>query len=233
MPEVEVLPGDKTEVPSSQTSNFSQLALLFLPPPPSEVLSPASSERFNVRLSIDRACKAKLERIGMLLGKTNAKGHLEEIINAALDIALAKLDPEERAKRREIKSKNREEKVSFPAEMTSTKPQVAHSNKTSFSQESRGQLFAEMTLVKPQVAMPSKRYIPPKLRDQLLVRSRHQCQYVSPSGQRCERKTFLHIDHAVPLAFGGTSDECNLQVLCYAHHREKTREEFGSGYETD
>jgi 5-methylcytosine-specific restriction endonuclease McrA len=39
----------------------------------------------------------------------------------------------------------------------------------------------------------------------------------------CEIAERLEIDHAIPLALGGTEDDRNLIPLCQDHHRQKTR----------
>jgi len=36
----------------------------------------------------------------------------------------------------------------------------------------------------------------------------------------------LEIDHIIPLELGGSDDEDNLQALCYAHHKAKTKEDI-------
>lgn len=42
----------------------------------------------------------------------------------------------------------------------------------------------------------------------------------------CESADRLEIDHDIPLALGGSEEEGNLIVLCYAHHKEKTRSDL-------
>lgn len=46
-----------------------------------------------------------------------------------------------------------------------------------------------------------------KQKERILERDNHQCV-------KCGAKSKLHIDHIVPVAAGGTSDDENLQVLC-------------------
>jgi len=60
------------------------------------------------------------------------------------------------------------------------------------------------------------RTIPPRLRRALEDRDR-TC--VVPG---CDVSWRLEIDHRVPFARGGRTDEENLARLCQAHHRDKT-----------
>lgn len=42
----------------------------------------------------------------------------------------------------------------------------------------------------------------------------------------CTSTERLEIDHDIPLALGGSEDDGNLIVLCYPHHKEKTRRDI-------
>lgn len=42
---------------------------------------------------------------------------------------------------------------------------------------------------------------------------------------KCASHRDLEVDHVVPIASGGTSDDENLQTLCKPCHRDKTRDE--------
>ena len=39
----------------------------------------------------------------------------------------------------------------------------------------------------------------------------------------CTVATGLEVDHIVPLCLGGRENDGNLQLLCYEHHKAKTR----------
>ncbi len=52
-----------------------------------------------------------------------------------------------------------------------------------------------------------RRRVTPERRGRILDRDKHRCQF-------CGTSDNLHIDHIKPIAFGGTSDDWNLQVLC-------------------
>ena len=62
------------------------------------------------------------------------------------------------------------------------------------------------------------RHIPAKVRDEVFIRDRHQCTYVSEDGVRCECKHNLHVDHITAFALGGSHKPENLRLLCQAHN---------------
>jgi 5-methylcytosine-specific restriction protein A len=53
------------------------------------------------------------------------------------------------------------------------------------------------------------------LRAQILLRDGYRCQIPG-----CPRAA-SHVDHRIPLLFGGTDDPSNLQALCSRHNLEK------------
>jgi 5-methylcytosine-specific restriction endonuclease McrA len=71
-----------------------------------------------------------------------------------------------------------------------------------------------------EVKSPQKRHVPAKLRAAILHRDGHRCTYMSEeTGQRCESRTFLELDHIQPFAHGGLTLEENLKVLCRSHNQ--------------
>jgi 5-methylcytosine-specific restriction endonuclease McrA len=54
-------------------------------------------------------------------------------------------------------------------------------------------------------------------REAVLQRWERRCAY-----PMCGVEKGLEIDHVIPLELGGKDDESNLQLLCGAHHRQKT-----------
>ena len=68
-------------------------------------------------------------------------------------------------------------------------------------------------------ALKSPRQIPARVWDQVFVRDRGRCTYVSPDGQRCDAARFLQVDHIQPVARGGGATVGNLRLLCAHHNR--------------
>lgn len=62
-------------------------------------------------------------------------------------------------------------------------------------------------------------------RKQCWQRADSQCEYVASSGQRCQSRYGLEIDHRLALVQGGSDDLGNLQLLCRSHHSHKSAQE--------
>ena len=59
------------------------------------------------------------------------------------------------------------------------------------------------------------RHIPRGISAELWNKAQNRCEYISPSGRRCDSEAFLEIDPITPYALGGSStDPENLRVLC-------------------
>ena len=72
------------------------------------------------------------------------------------------------------------------------------------------------------------RAIPAALRDALWARDAGRCTFLSPEGARCPETRWLEIDHIIPYALGGRSDDMgNLRLLCRAHNLLLARRVFG------
>lgn len=54
-----------------------------------------------------------------------------------------------------------------------------------------------------------------------------RCAFLSPDGRRCGSRAGLELDHILPWARGGASDEDNLRLLCRAHNALAARRAFG------
>jgi hypothetical protein len=64
------------------------------------ILQPAQPEVYNFRFSADKVFKDKFDRLAEVVGVENARGHMAEILEKALDIALEKKDPKKKLERR-------------------------------------------------------------------------------------------------------------------------------------
>jgi len=63
------------------------------------------------------------------------------------------------------------------------------------------------------------RRVPAPTAREVKLKAGYQCEYVSPSGNRCSQTAHLEVDHVRPYAFGGSSKEIeNLRVLCKVHN---------------
>jgi hypothetical protein len=80
--------------------------------------------------------------------------------------------------------------------------------------------------VKP-TSSPS-RAIPIAVRDRLLERAGHQCQFRGPDGRRCTARAALEIEHVRPFAIYQSHDERFLAVMCRAHNALRAEEVYGA-----
>jgi len=84
----------------------------------------------------------------------------------------------------------------------------------------------------PGKARPGKgsatRAIPAAVRDAVWARDAGRCTFLNPEGTRCPATRWLEIDHIIPYALGGRSDDIgNLRLLCRTHNLLSARRIFG------
>jgi 5-methylcytosine-specific restriction protein A len=66
----------------------------------------------------------------------------------------------------------------------------------------------------------SRKRLSPRVRLTLFLSAAGRCQ---ACGIRIDAGRAWHLDHVIPLSLGGADATSNLQVLCRACHRDKTR----------
>ncbi len=66
-----------------------------------------------------------------------------------------------------------------------------------------------------------------KARREIYERDGEQCTYVSPSGERCQSKVFLELEHETARAHGGQGTTRNGRVYCRAHNAYEAEKLFG------
>ncbi|MCB0338483.1 MAG: HNH endonuclease [Bdellovibrionales bacterium] len=68
------------------------------------------------------------------------------------------------------------------------------------------------------------------IKDEVYLRDRGQCTFVSPDGKRCSSTRHLEFDHIVPKAKGGRNTPENLRLLCRSHNLLAAEREFGTEF---
>lgn len=72
------------------------------------------------------------------------------------------------------------------------------------------------------------RYISMDLRRAVFKRAKNRCEYFDDfSKKHCESRSRLEIDHIIPFARGGRSEENNLRVVCRTHNLLFASREYG------
>lgn len=186
-------------------------------------LEPATEDRFNVRFSAGKAFTEKVTRLAEVLGIESPQNHLEEIFEVAVEIALEKKDPKrkaERRRRREARRQSHRRGEASAAERSSaaaSRPGEACASERQSAAApcpGDGKMNVEGAQKSPQVA----RAVSPEVRERVLERAGHRCEYRGPDGARCRSRTGLQIEHTKPFAVYRTHDERFLRAFCPAHN---------------
>jgi hypothetical protein len=172
------------------------------------VLEPARPDTFNFRFAADRNFKAKFERLAEVLGVENPLKNMSEVFERALDITLEKKDPKKKLERRI----ERERKRSAPS--SKSRPGEIRPEGVPIGQEEK----------------ETSRTIPSEVRERVLARARHQCEFRAQDGTRCSSKTGLQIEHSRPFAIYRSHEERFLKVLCRRHNLFQAERVFGAEF---
>ncbi len=191
-------------------------------------VEPLSAMRYRVELTVSAEAKAKLERIKDLMRHRNPAGELEIIIDASLDLLLAKLERERLGKVSRPRRGKRAEPTMDIAEHAATHvPDRADAEATT----NEAPFPAHGTRAKERgddaLKMTRRRHIPREVRREVFARDGEQCSYVDAEGNRCPSRAFLELDHVHSKALGGTDDAANLRVRCRAHNQHHAEQVFG------
>ena len=177
---------------------------------PRPVVRPLSATRYHVELTVSSEVKSKLERIKGLMRHRNPTGDLETIIDAALDLLLAKLEKERLGKSSRPRA---------PATTTNTE---------STGQNANTNANTNANADTKKATRPG--YISRETRRQVFARDGEQCTYLDADGNRCPARAYLELDHIHPAALGGSDAAENIRVRCRAHNQHYAEQVFGRPY---
>lgn len=199
-----------TEAPSLPVLGASDEAPVAMParPVPSRI-GPLSEARFKVQLTAGAELKAKLERAQDLMRHRNPSGDLAVVLEAAVDLLLARLERERLAK------------TSRPRRQTPAKQKRSASD---VSPEASSETSSDGSPHRTPRALPRS------VRREVFARDGERCTFESESGERCPARGFLEIDHVESKAIGGSNAATNLRVLCRAHNELHAEQVFGRRY---
>jgi hypothetical protein len=80
----------------------------------------------------------------------------------------------------------------------------------------RGNSIRAIKVDKKQLTF--SRYIQAQVKDEVMKKSQHQCEFVGANGKRCEAKTKLEFAHHYPFSLGGENILSNLKLFCKTHN---------------
>ncbi len=170
-----------------------------------------SEEMVSVNLTLTKEAISKLDELKALLAHSldNANGY-SDLITKLIERVL-----KEERRKREIKI----DKVSG---LTMNVNQIS-SVETTASPEKLKQSNYRSTHQSTNQNSKRNRFANARLRREIWTRAQSCCEYADPlTKRRCESRFALEIDHIKAWAEGGSTDLQNLQLLCSAHHRQKT-----------
>ena len=100
--------------------------------------------------------------------------------------------------------------------------QTTSSEEVRVAKKGVGKTFAKQPRRAPRI------YISVSEKKTAFDRAGEQCTYFSEiTGKRFTEKHFLQVEHIVPVAMGGSSEQENLTVLCACHNRLSAIDSFG------
>jgi hypothetical protein len=155
----------------------------------SEKIKSITFDRTELKFTVNENTLQKIEQIKSLTGESS----LETLFDRGLDLLIVQ---EQKKRGREKAGKN------FASEQTLTSAVDSHEIK----RENKTQP-AELT-----EKQKNSRFIPIELKRFVFARSKGRCEFVEArTGNRCESRFRLQIDHVFPFALGGKTEASNLR----------------------
>lgn len=178
------------------------------PSVPTPLAEPPALGAARVRFSFtaDQSLLESVDRAKALLRHRHPFGGLEEIFTESMAALLEKIDLGRR------KPRQRRRKKIEPGQKQETAQSDAGAERTPG----------------PSGDSLASRHIPASVKEQVWKRDGGKCAFVSEGGRRCGTGEELEIDHVLPWALGGASDDPeNLRLLCRRHNDLQARFVFG------
>ena len=194
-------------------------------------LTPLSTDRVSLQLSMSRATREKLRRAQELLGHEVASDDVAAVLDRALDQLIVVLEKRKHGlgrRRRAVKVVSRCDLGAGHAEMS-----VARVDRSAPQRDARATpaVHSARPAPRPVIRKPGRaRYIPGHVRADVYRRDQGHCTFVGESGERCGSRHALEYDHITPLADGGPTTTANLRLLCPAHNQLEAERRFGAGF---
>ncbi len=168
-----------------------------------ERVRPISGGRFVLQIVLTEEEYDNLQRLKEMTAHTNPEGRNGVVIGRAIRQTLKN----EEAKR---KQNGTEPKRDAKAPKKPAEPPVESPGGQAKTQQNEALVFGAQRNTRRQISLKKKR--------EVYSRAADQCQYVSPEGVRCQSRYGTQIEHSLPIAFGGTNELDNLEILCRAHN---------------
>jgi hypothetical protein len=176
------------------------------PRPGADTIEPLTSDARRLHVTVSARFLEKLEAARAALSHSHPAGRAEEVLEAGLDLLLA------RAAKRTGLARG-EERTPPPTRGSAPRASIDIQGDVLFPQGA------------PSVAR--REHLPAHLRRAVWERAQGRCQWPLESGGTCCSTLRLEVDHVEPRARGGPTVLANLRLLCAAHNQESARRVFG------
>ena len=174
--------------------------------PRPEHTRPISANQTEIRFTAEETLLAKIEKLKALLSHRNPNPSYSELIEMLADMALKRLDPEQKAD-------------AAPEQKGELRPEETSAEKCAATPPAES-----IKRVKNRT-----RHIPQKLRSAVWKRDREQCTFINKeTGVRCDSKHLLQIHHLKDFALGGKHTLDNLTLRCQCHNVHAAIQTYGS-----
>ena len=147
----------------------------------------------------------------LLSNRLRGRVSFETVLEAVLDEFIDRNSPESKKKRREKRAQQAKTKT----RSQSQKASAQHGDPP-----------------RSENIPARSRQVPAKVRDEVFVRDRGRCTYVTASGKRCTAKQGLHVDYVMPFARGGATESSNLRLLCAQHNMLEAERSYSPDFMT-
>ena len=199
------------------------LAVAFdLPVQSRESLKPQKDESVRIELTLSKEQFAELEQAQSLLSHICHEGNLAEVIGyLAQNFNKRKLQGKITQKKPLTQTvelpENREVQIVHSVDLAKDHTKSEPLSTQSFvNKPEKG--FAKLKPTRP------RKYISVNIRRELLKKAGNCCEYQNPTtGQRCQSKYQLQVEHIQPWALGGSNHIDNLKTLCRTHNNLSAR----------
>jgi 5-methylcytosine-specific restriction endonuclease McrA len=147
-----------------------------------------------IQFVADDELLAKLEKLKGLLAHQNFEGRYDRLFEILADLALKKLDPEQKPQKK-------------------VKPEIEGSD------PHQEEATAGIPTVEKAAIVSRSRYVPASIKRAVWNRDGGRCTFRDPAtGRQCESRHALQLDHIKPYAWGGETSQSNLQLRCSQHN---------------
>ena len=164
------------------------------------MVEPLSEARYRIQLNASAALKGKLEHLANLLSHSIPNRDLAEVIERAVDLAIARTE------------NRRFGKTNQPRSRGSISSGVQRSRKSAAAGTHKREHLAH------------------DLRRAVTERDEMRCAFRGPDGCRCTARAFLQFHHQEPWARHGTTDLANVTLFCQAHNLLMAERDFGAEF---